>query len=180
MKRRNEEGEEGVGWKNSQGATQISFPKQNVWFLFQLHPFALCSHLRVKPTVRSGANFLLCIKMHWLLKNEVGYMGLWCTHQHSINQTATETLEKVQSKQTGLSHDSHGIAGPHRSQPSRRDQTTKSLWIFYRVHYVDKGNVVHTPGAAALQQHRQITTRLKADPLQVCCFAKLAICQDEE
>lgn len=81
-----EEEEERLGWKNSQDSAHISFSKQNVWFLFQLHPFALRSHLRVKLTVRCGANFLLRIKMHWMLQNEVDCTGLaglqitslWC------------------------------------------------------------------------------------------------------
>lgn len=54
--------------------------------------------------------------------------------QHGINQSATETPEKVQSKQTGLSHDSCGITGPHRSLASRRDQTTKAFSEYSAVY----------------------------------------------
>lgn len=45
-------------------------------------------------------------------------------HQHDINQTAKETPEKVQSKQTDPSHDSRENAGPHRSRPGCTDQPT--------------------------------------------------------
>jgi len=72
-KRRNKEGKEGeesVGWKNYQGSAHISFPKQNVRFLFQLHPLALRSHLRVKPAVGFSLFFhelkyIKCLRIKW-------------------------------------------------------------------------------------------------------------------
>lgn len=120
--------EERVGWKNSQGAAHISFSKQNVWFLFQLRPSALLPHLWVKPTVRSGANFPFLIKMHWMLKNglhaRLEIRNLWC-NPAKYKSSCQRALENVQSKQTDLSHDSHGLPGPHRSQRSWRDQTSQ-------------------------------------------------------
>lgn len=84
----------------------------------------------------------------------------------------------MQSKQTVRSHGSRGITVPHRSRPSCRDQTAKSLWIFCKVHYVDKTNVVHTPEAAALK-HLQISTRLSAASPEVWGFARLTQCKHE-
>lgn len=71
------------------------------------------------------------IKMHWLLKS--GVDRTWPSarlpkreargaSRRSINQAAKRTPEKVPSKQTDLSHDSRGTAGPHRSQPATLSQ----------------------------------------------------------
>ena len=51
-------------------------PKQNVWFFPSSFSLMLVAPLLwVKLTVRSGANFLFFVKMHWMLKNGVGYIG---------------------------------------------------------------------------------------------------------
>lgn len=131
-------------------------------------------------TISHGASFLLCIRTQRIQRNDVqaqqhGPNNMVMVHTSTnINQTATETPEKVQSKQTVRSHDSHRITGPHRSQASWRNPTKKSLRHSANRHLVKKQNVVHTPGAAAFKQqlpdYRQI--------LQVCCFSKLTRCQD--
>lgn len=58
--------------------------------------------------------------------------------RRSINQAAKRTLEKVPSKQTDLSHDSRGSAGPHRSQLATLSQweysaeSTMSSFLWHR------------------------------------------------
>lgn len=104
-------------------------------------PFsALRSRLWVRAPVRCGANFLPlsppstpippprspaalkcigCLRAKWTgLGRERGSPnGKPCSaSRRSINQAAKRTPEKVPSKQTDLSHDSRGSAGPHRSQ----------------------------------------------------------------
>lgn len=90
--------------------------------------------------------------MHWLLKS--GVDRTWpiarlperearCMSRHSINQAAKRTLEEVPSKQTDLSHDSRGNAGPHRSQLA-----TLSQWEYSAEHT--------RPVAAAVHQHRNL------------------------
>lgn len=77
-------------------------------------------------------------------------------HQHDINHTAKETLEKVQSKQTDPSHDSREIVGPHRSRPGSTDQPTGILLV---------GRLNAAPG---LPQ--------EVGPSQVCRVAQLCMC----
>lgn len=66
-------------------------------------------------------------------------------HQHDINQTAKETLEKVQSKQTDPSHDSREIVRPHRSRPGCADQPT-GIFLFF---CVGRLNAARTPGGGS-------------------------------
>lgn len=164
MEKRNEEGEEMACWKKAQGAAHISFSKQNVRFLFQLR-----SHLWVRATVRSGARFFFCFSSFFSLKcieylreerpvrAERGSKSeTYGAHQHDINHTAKETLEKVQSKQTDPSHDSREIVGPHRSRPGCTDQPTGILFV---------GRLNTAPG---LPQ--------EVGPSQVCRVAQPCMC----
>lgn len=127
-------GEDRVSWKNSQGSAHISFSKTKCLIslpAFTLLLFAPISGSKqlwdLEPIFFRALKCIGCLWMKWTswTPNNKPIVQ----NRHRINQTATETQEKMQSKQTGLSHDSRGITGPHRSQPSGRDQTTKSLNI---------------------------------------------------
>lgn len=101
--------------------------------------FALRSHLWVRAPVRCGANFLPprprhpphalkcigCLRAEWtgLGRARGSPNGKPAVaSRRRINQAAKRTPEKVPSKQTHLSHDSRGTAGPHRSQPATLSQ----------------------------------------------------------
>lgn len=131
MKRRNEEeGEEGVGWKNSQGSAHlivqtkclISPPASP--FCSSLPSLGQAAPSDLQPIFFSALKCIGCFSMKRAMQAEPSSAeSAYGANQQSINQTAMRTPEKVQSKQTGLSHDSRGIVGPHRSQARRRDHS---------------------------------------------------------
>lgn len=87
--------------------------------------------------------------------------------RRGINQAAKQTLEKVQSKQTDLSHDSRGIAGPHRSQPAAEIRPL-SLSEYSAEYIIWTGEARFTPGELQpCKKNTGISARLPADPPQV-------------
>lgn len=135
MKRRSERRERrGQLEKLPELISHLTLSKQNVQFLLLLRPFLLFAlvsgserlsdvePISTPPSPRRSPIALKCIgcfRAEWTgLGRELGSPnGKPCgASRHGINQAAKRTPEKVPSKQTDLSHDSRGAAGPHRSQ----------------------------------------------------------------